>query len=166
MSLINPIKQVIENARQSGLLQQFDVRALAPQCESIFVPFSVFGVPGDGVDYYFPSNPNLDYDRSTIVAMEVIDTTTNSNFPYPSNVDGLAATQLSQLLFVASNNNREQIFSVPLSIMSRRLNTGKILQMHLNEQIWQNCYIQSVDSTGLSSTGGIWLNVYYIRNDQ
>lgn len=163
----NPIKSIVDNARQSGLLRQFDRNALAPQCQSVYIPFSVFGVPGDGVDYYFPSNSQLDYDRATIVALEVVDTVTNGNFPNnPTTTDGLALNQLSKLLFVASNNNREQIFSVPLSIMLRRNNLGKILQVHLNEQIWQNCYIQSVDSSGLGSTNGVWLNVYYYRNDQ
>ena len=76
--------------------------------------------------------------------------------------DGLSTTDLAKFMFVSSNNMREQIFSVPLPVLSKAGNSGKICQVFLTEQIWQNCYIQCVNTSGITSTMGVWLNVYYI----
>ena len=158
----NQARQVLNNGRNAGLIKQFDKYAIAPRIESVYISFAQFGVPGLGTDLYFSPNPKLDGQNSIIVGLSVVDTTTASAFPNPPATDGLSTTDLAKFMFVSSNNMREQIFSVPLPILSKAGNSGKICQVFLTEQIWQNCYIQCVNTSGITSTMGVWLNVYYI----
>lgn len=156
------VTDIAANARSAGLLRDFNKTALAPLVEAVFIPFSKTGVPVLGTDLYFASNSKLDYQNATIVGLQVVDTTTTGNFPdgqFPT--DGLAPTQLNAFLFVAQNSAREHIFSVPLHCLDSRLNRGKICNVQLETQVWGNCYIQCVDTAGLSSTNGVWINVYY-----
>jgi hypothetical protein len=158
----NQAAQVLQNGRNAGLIKSFDKHAMAPRIESVYISFAQFGVPGLGTDLYFSPNPKLDQGNCIIVGLSVIDTTTVSNFPNPPATDGLSTADLAKFMFVASNNMREQIFSVPLPILLKRTNTGKICQVHLENQIWQNCYIQCVNTSGISSTMGVYLQVHYI----
>jgi hypothetical protein len=160
---MSKITDVISNARSAGLLRNFNKEAVSPFVEAVYLPFSQVGTPTLGTDLHFISNSALDYDSATIVGLEVVDRTASETFPgyYPS--DGLADSQLNQLMFVACDSAREHIFSIPLHCLVRRLNRGKICPVQLTSQVWQNCYILTTDTSGLSSSNGIWMNVYYFK---
>jgi len=161
------VSDILANARSAGLLRSFNKTALAPLVEAVYLPFSNTNVAFGNVaaaDIQFKSNSKLDYQNAKIVGLQIIDSTTTQSFPdkqYPST--GLAVSLLNQFLFVARNNAQEEIFSVPLYCLDSRVNRGKIAYVLLDTQVWGNCYIQCLDTTGITSSMGVWVNVYYYK---
>jgi len=165
MRTINPIQSTFNKALASGLLR--DTRApYGFDSISVYVPFSVFGVPVVGGQYYMPANPLLNGNRGTIKAMEIMDSATAT--PTPSNpgpaADCLTTDILADGMFYFTDIDREIIAYVPLATLVRRNNNGKIPLFQMTRQHWENCYIDFFRVSSLAASNGIWLNVYYTPN--
>ena len=130
--------------------------------ESVYIPFAQYGAPLLGISKYFPANPRLDGKCAEILALECVDSGTNTNLPtsqFPT--DTLPASPgLNNYVFVAATQTNQVIFTLPLTSMIRRLNRGMYCMMRLNSQLWENCYIQRVAGSA-NVVNGIWINVFY-----
>lgn len=153
-------KDVAASALTAGLMRDIDM-PLSTKVKAVYLDFAQFGVPAVGEDRYFTPDSELDGENCRILGIEVLDSTSGTNILSQTVLDNLAATLLNQGMFVASNTHREQICSVPLATMNRRLNNGKTCQFLLTDHVWSNCYVSFITTGSLSTTNGLWFNVYY-----
>lgn len=151
---------VRQNAKTAGLIRQVEDVNLGTRVKSVYLDFSALGVPTNGTDFYFPADLELNGNNARIYGIEIIDNTSNGSLPPRGQVDNLAASVLSAGIFYAANNE-EQLFSIPLSSLNRRLNNGRTCQVLMTTQVWSTCYVSFVNVGSLAATNGIWFNVYY-----
>ena len=144
-----------------GLVRNLEEKPPSARSKSVYIDLNSTGVPVVGSDLYFPSDDELDGKRSVINAIEVVDSVVCAKNPQNTSSDILSANVLSNGILVFSNENREQIASVPLYSLIPRLNGNKLFLTNIRDQVWQNCYIYFNDVSSLSSSNTIFLRVYY-----
>ena len=107
----------------------------------------------NGDPFYFASDSTLDYNNSTITAIELVDVTTlidnNTAQGYKDNIT-TASAAYGYLVF--SDNKRNEIAMIPLYNLVRRLNNGKTTFLNINTQIWGDCYVAVTDILQFSPT--------------
>lgn len=114
---------------------------------------------------YFASDTMLDWYNAEITGIEFIPSETQAQFfngtnRYVSNIPATAPALLTGVLYI-SNLKRELIAQIPLSTLIRSNNLGKLTFTEFTTQIWQNCYVEFVDITGLNPDNGLEFRVYY-----
>lgn len=140
------------------------------ESKSVYVPFTTIGNANPQVQkaIYFAPDNDLDYQNSIITAIEFVPEETNQRFyngsnAYVNNI-GIATNPILSGVLYISNLQREIIATLPLTSLIRRLNNGKITFTYFTNVVWQNCYVEFTDITGLNATKGMQFNVYYKPN--
>lgn len=135
--------------------------------KSVYIPFSSLGTNQIQVQksMYFASDTMLDWYNAEITGIEFIPSETQAQFfngtnRYVSNIPATAPALLTGVLYI-SNLKRELIAQIPLSTLIRSNNLGKLTFTEFTTQIWQNCYVEFVDITGLNPDNGLEFRVYY-----
>lgn len=106
----------------------------------------------NGDPFYFASDSDLDYKNATITAIELLDVVTlNDNNTAQGYKDNITVASAAYGYFVFSDNHRQEIATIPLYNLVRRLNNGKTTFCNINTQIWQNCYVAVTDITQFST---------------
>ena len=107
----------------------------------------------NGDPFYFASDNNLDYKNATLTAIELIDVTTlDKSFTQQGAKDDITSTAAAYGYLVFSDNKRQEIATIPLYNLIRRLNSGKTTFLKINTQIWQNCYVAVTDILQFSTS--------------
>lgn len=107
----------------------------------------------NGDPFYFASDSTLDYNNSTITAIELVDVTTLAVAQTAQGYkDDITTTAAAYGYLVFSDNKRQEIAMIPLYNLVRRLNNGKTTFLCINTQIWQNCYVAVTDILQFSPT--------------
>jgi hypothetical protein len=135
--------------------------------KSVFIPFKALGTNQIQVQksMYFASDTSLDWYNVEITAIEFVPSSTQSKMfngtnEYVNNQPAAGTALLTGVLYI-SNLKRELIAMMPLSTLIRSNNLGKITFTQFNTQIWQNCYVEFTDITGLNTDNGLEFRVYY-----
>lgn len=134
--------------------------------KSVYLPFSTTVLLG--TQYYFNPDEVLNSANNTIRAIEVVDSSTNTVAPVSPARDNLSTAQLKQGSLYLTNRKREIIAQIPLALLVRRLNAGKVTFFDFPDQInWHTCFIQFDDlTTGINQTHCLTLRVSYKSKEQ
>lgn len=117
-----------------------------------------------GQQIYFNSDTELD--NAIIKTIEVVISTNSIVTEYQNQVlDTISSTLATRAMFTISNNAREVISQMPLYTLIRSLNQGKPAYFCLDNVIWQNCYIELLNTSGFSTSNGFFIRVTYDRKD-
>ena len=132
--------------------------------KSVYLPFQASGLlaPAIGKALYMNSDTQLDGANCVLKGIELLDSVSASSFT--SGIyqrDNIAAANLHNGKFVISNERREAIAVLPLYNLVRRLNDGKLTFLNIDSHLWQNCYVEFTDLTGISASVGLQFIVYF-----
>lgn len=138
--------------------------------KSVYIPFTALGnnQPQTQKSMYFQPDNNLDGPENIITGIEFVPSSTQLTFyngsnKFVTNLGAAAVSTLSGVLYI-SNLKRELIAQLPLSTLIRSNNLGKLQFTYFQTQIWQNCYVEFTDITGLNSDAGMEFRIYYKPN--
>jgi hypothetical protein len=151
------------------LLQQFKDNRWFKQVGCIEGEFSktiTLNLPSTnlGQQIYFKSDTELD--NAIIKTIEVVISTNQITTVYQNEVlDTISSGLATKAMLTISNDAREVISQMPLYTLIRSLNQGKPAYFCLDNVIWQNCYIELLDTAGFSTTNGFFIRVTYDRKD-
>lgn len=151
------------------LLQQFKDNRWFKQVGCIEGEFSktiTLNLPSTqlGQQIYFNSDTELD--NAIIKTIEVVINTNQANTIYQNSaLDTITSGLATRAILTISNNQREVISQMPLYTLIRSLNQGKPAYFYLNDVIWQNCYIELLNTTGFTTSLGFFIRVTYDRKD-
>ena len=113
-----------------------------------------------GTPIYFDSDTETD--NSILRTIEVVTSTQNAVVDYNGAAyDNITTAMAAQAFFVLSNDAREIIAEIPLSVMIRATNAGKPTYFRADNVVWQNCYIYLVDATSYATTNGFNIRVTF-----
>jgi hypothetical protein len=117
-----------------------------------------------GQQIYFDSDTELD--NAIIKTIEVV-ISTNQTYTYYQNqtLDTISSGLATKAMLTISNNQREVISQMPLYTLIRSLNQGKPAYFYLDNVIWQNCYIELLNTAGFTTGNGFFIRVTYDRKD-
>jgi hypothetical protein len=163
MAAFQVISPLVEYLEKSGCIKP------AYGMEGEFTKTVTLNFPSgaqNGDPYYFASDSSLDYKNATITAIELVDVVTlidlNTAKGYKDNI---TTTSAAYGYFVFSDNKRQEIATIPLYNLVRRLNNGKTTFCRINTQIWQNCYVSVTDILQFSpTTTALTFRVSYVPN--
>ena len=131
------------------------------------IAFQTTGAYSIGIQksFYFPSNTSLDSGNAIITGIELISTQTlqQSFDPIRQNAElnGQDIATGGGVLYI-SNLERKLIAQIPLWSLIRQNNNGKLTMFDLRDQIWQNCYVEFTDMSGLfNASKGLMFKIYY-----
>lgn len=157
MRLVSPL---IEYLLVSGKMKQVGSYE-GSYTKSVYMPFTATALIG--TSYYMAPDTILNSKNNKITAIEVVDNSTNTIAPTVPVTDPLSPAQAAQGLFYFCNMKREIIASVPLYILIRRLNAGKVQFLDSPDPIsWQSCFIQFNSlGTAITTANSVWLRVTY-----
>jgi hypothetical protein len=137
---------------------------VAQKYKSVYLPFSATGTyaPLNGRTYYFRPDPELDFRNCIIKGIQLIsvDEAAN-NLGWGEIKDNLPITTLCKGILYISNTQREVIATLPFHNLIKFANDGKLAMTYFTEQIWQNCYVEFADMTGITQVNGLQFNVFY-----
>ena len=141
------------------------------QSKSVYLPFTAIGNNNPQVQksLYFQPDNELDGPENIITGIEFVPQATQQQFyngsnKFVTNPAGNSTAVKNGVLYI-SNLKRELIAQLPLSTLIRSNNLGKLTFTYFATQIWQNCYVEFTDITGLTPTDvGLEFRVYYIKN--
>jgi len=151
------------------LLQQFKDNKWSKQVgciEGEFTKAITLNLPSTnlGQQIYFDSDTELD--NAIIRTIDVVISTTQINTIYQNTtLDTISSGLATKAMLTLSNNNREVISQMPLYCMIRYLNKGKPAYFCLDNIVWQNCYIELLNTSGFSTNNGFFIRVTYDRKD-
>lgn len=147
------LKHLVQRAFAVGEMTTLDV----PSEYQKLVALDTTGLT-NGDPLYF------DYDEvlsnSCITGIEAV--TSNQVTPYKVNNtfrDVPTEAALTEITFVALDNERKELFRLPLGAMSRTSNGGMPISVNL-KTVWANCYVIS-DPANLGASNCILLRVHY-----
>lgn len=132
--------------------------------KSVYLPFQTSGLlaPAIGKALYLNSDTQLDGANCVLKGIELLDSVSASSFN--SGIyqrDNIAAANLQNGKLVISNESREIIATLPLYSLVRRLNGGKLTFLNIESHLWQNCYVEFTNLTGISASIGLQFVVYF-----
>jgi hypothetical protein len=137
---------------------------VAERYKAVYLPFAATGPyqPRLGSSYYFQPDTELDCTNAVIKGIEIVNNTIlQSNLSPVGLKDNPSALQLDRAILYISNLKREVLATLPLWDLIRNQNGGKLLFTHFDSHIWQNCYVEFTDTTGLTAANGLQFMVYY-----
>ena len=132
--------------------------------KSVYLPFQATGMyaPGTGKSFYFQPDTEIDGSHAIIKGIELVNVTAlGVQYGPQGRRDNLANTQADDGILYISNINREIIATIPLYDLIRSVNAGKLLFTHFTNHLWQQCYVEFMDGSVISSTHGLQFIVYY-----
>ena len=134
--------------------------------KSVYLPFSTTALVG--TQYYFTPDEVLDSANNTIRCIEIVDSLTNAVAPVSPARDNLSIAQLRQGSLYLTNRKREIVAQIPLALLVRRLNAGKVTFFDYPGNLnWHSCFIQFDSlSTGINQTHCLTLRVSYFPKEQ
>lgn len=144
---VEPVKIVsplIQYFQRENLIKPFTATP-GENCALVTLPFpnATYQVP-----YYFAPQSLLDGENSTITAIEVIrDIEPEVLYVLPNGQLNFPSSYFMYGVLFISNNNRQVIAELPLSLMDTQLNQGKKCFTEFNDQVWQNCYVMFQSNT-------------------
>jgi len=113
---------------------------------------------------YFAPNTMLDGENAIITGIELIVPATLSNAPDgKTNIDALYQ---NKAILTISDLNRQIIAELPLSTLNRRNNGGKLKFTYFKTHVWQNCYVEFLDTPFSSPLIPLLFNVYYTLKEK
>jgi len=153
----------------SPLLQQFKDNRWFKQVGCIEGEFSktiTLNLPSTNLGQQIYFNSDTELDNAIIKTIEVVISTNQITTIYQNSVlDTISSGLASKAMLTISNNAREVISQMPLYTLIRSLNQGKPAYFCLDNVIWQNCYIELLDTAGFSTSKGFFIRVTYDRKD-
>jgi hypothetical protein len=140
-----------------------EISESAKPVEFVFQSTGIYGLQ-IWKPYYF--NPDTSLNGSTIKGIEVL-TTTQLGKSTTNNTPVSSLDVLSNLLLWLVDDKGEAVCTLPLWILGAGNSTAdKIQRFNLKNIIWQDCYITTHDTTGLSAGTSILFNVYYDKKEE
>lgn len=153
------VSPLINHFLQSGLCRDY-TEVEGEQCMLVTLSFPTANYQQS---YYFNSETMLDGDNCTITGIQLIAEPQLSylpngqqNFPDP----GERVNQ--QGVLYVSNLNREVIAELPLYILNKRNNNGKLCFTNFDTQVWQNCYVQFTEASFTTPVRPLAFIVYFV----
>jgi hypothetical protein len=140
---------------------------VAQKYKSVYIPFSTSGLyaPFDGKSYYFRPDFELDAGKAVIKAIVCINIqVAQTNQGWGEIKDNLPISTLRKGMLYISNTKREIIAYLPLAgiTFTNTYNELRPVQLtHFTDQIWQNCYVEFNDVTGITAVNGLQFLVFY-----
>jgi hypothetical protein len=137
---------------------------VAEKYKSVYIPFSATGLyaPLDGKAMYFRPDSELDFRNCIIKGIQLICIDeAATNLGWGEIKDNLPITTLRKGILYISNTEREIIATLPFHNLIKFANNGKLTMTYFTQQIWQNCYVEFADVTGITSVNGLQFIVYY-----
>ena len=137
---------------------------VAEKYKSVYIPFSATGLyaPLDGKAMYFRPDSELDFRNCIIKGIQLICIDeAATNLGWGEIKDNLPITTLRKGILYISNTEREIIATLPFHNLIKFANNGKLTMTYFTQQIWQNCYVEFADVTGITSINGLQFIVYY-----
>jgi hypothetical protein len=115
---------------------------------------------------YFKADPELDY--STIRAIEIVTTSSLSAQAQIRSATGdffpnISNAQAARLAFGLAKNDHI-IAKISLTSMVRFLNSGKFCPVNSSDHIWQDCFIEVNDNTGINAGQCVMVIVYFDKD--
>lgn len=151
------------------LLQQFkDSRWAKPSgcIEGEYSKTITLNVPSTNLGQQIYFNSDTELDNAIIKTIEVVISTNQLSTIYQnSTLDTISSGLATRAMLTISNNNREVISQMPLYTLIRSLNQGKPAYFYLDNVIWQNCYIELLNTSGYTTNNGFFIRVTYDRKD-
>jgi len=151
------------------LLQQFKDNRWFKQTGCIEGEYSktiTLNLPSTNLGQQIYFNSDTELDNAIIKTIEVVISTNQINTVYQNSVlDTISSGLAAKAMLTISNNSREVISQMPLYTLIRSLNQGKPAYFCLDNVIWQNCYIELLDTAGFATTNGFFIRVTYDRKD-
>ena len=151
------------------LLQQFKDNRWFKQVGCIEGEFSktiTLNLPTTNLGQQIYFNSDTELDNAIIKTIEVVINTNQANTIYQNSaLDTLTSGLATRAMLTISNNQREVISQMPLYTLIRSINQGKPAYFYLNDVIWQNCYIELLNTTGFNTSIGFFIRVTYDRKD-
>jgi hypothetical protein len=151
------------------LLQQFKDNRWFKQVGCIEGEFSktiTLNLPTTNLGQQIYFNSDTELDNAIIKTIEVVIATNQGNTIYQNSVlDTISSSLATKAMLTISNNEREVISQMPLYTLIRSLNQGKPAYFYLDSVIWQNCYIELLDTAGFTTNNGFFVRVTYDRKD-
>jgi hypothetical protein len=151
------------------LLQQFKDNRWFKQVGCIEGEFSktiTLNLPTTNLGQQIYFNSDTELDNAIIKTIEVVIATNQGNTIYQNSVlDTISSSLATKAMLTISNNEREVISQMPLYTLIRSLNKGKPAYFYLDSVIWQNCYIELLDTAGFTTNNGFFVRVTYDRKD-
>jgi len=151
------------------LLQQFKDNRWFKQVGCIEGEFSktiTLNLPTTSLGQQIYFNSDTELDNAIIKTIEVVISTNQISTIYQnSTLDTISSGLATKAMLTLSNNSREVISQMPLYLLIRSLNQGKPAYFYLDNIIWQNCYIELLNTAGFNTTNGFFIRVTYDRKD-
>jgi hypothetical protein len=151
------------------LLQQFKDNRWFKQVGCIEGEFSktiTLNLPTTNLGQQIYFNSDTELDNAIIKTIEVVINTNQANTIYQNSaLDTLTSGLATRAMLTISNNQREVISQMPLYTLIRSINQGKPAYFYLNDVVWQNCYIELLNTTGFTTSIGFFIRVTYDRKD-
>jgi hypothetical protein len=151
------------------LLQQFKDNRWFKQVGCIEGEFSktiTLNLPTTNLGQQLYFNSDTELDNAIIKTIEVVISTNQINTIYQnSTLDTISSGLATKAMLTLSNNSREVISQMPLYTLIRSLNQGKPSYFYIDNIIWQNCYIELLNTAGFSTVNGFFIRVTYDRKD-
>lgn len=132
--------------------------------KSVYLPFQASGLlqPAIGKALYMNSDTQLDGANCVLKGIELLDSISAARFTSGIYTrDNIASTSAQNGKLVISNESREVIATLPLYNLIRRLNDGKLTFLHIENHLWQNCYVEFTNLGGISAAVGLQFIVYF-----
>jgi len=157
------VRKVMDAYGKNNMARPFgDI--VSERYKAVYLPFAATGPyqPRLGSSFYFQPDHELDGRIAIIKGIEIVNNTIlESSLTPVGKKDNPSSLQLDRAILYISNTHREIIATLPLWDLIRNQNGGKLLFTHFTTQIWQNCYVEFTDTTGLTSDNGLQFMIYY-----
>lgn len=116
----------------------------------------------NGRKFYFPDD--FDINNSTIEAIELMDPDQCSINPTTPPTE-TNASQFSQGFLVICDECNNEILRMPLSMLNKAQNGGKLAFFNLKNLYINNSYIQFFGASGLDEDTSFYFNFYITKNN-
>ena len=147
------LKHLVQRAFAVGEMTTLDV----PSEYQKLVALDTTGLT-NGDPLYFNYDEVLS--NSCITGIEVVPSNQITSYKVNNTFRDVATEALlTEVTFVALDNERKELFRLPLGAMSRTSNGGMPISVNL-KTVWANCYVIS-DPVNLGASNCILLRVHY-----
>lgn len=158
MRIVSPLLEYLFSSKKMKQVGSYE----GEYTKAVYLPFATTALIG--TQYYFNPDETLDSKNNKIRSIELVDSGTNSNAIVQNiGYDNLAPSQALQGNLYLCNTKREIISYIPLYVLIRRLNAGKVTFVEIPEEVtWQTCFVQFDSlSTAINQTHCLTLRVSY-----
>lgn len=115
----------------------------------------------NGRKFYF--DDNFDINNGVLKGIELIDNSQLEFIP-PQTASSppleINNNSFKDGYFVVCDNCNNEILKLPLSMLNKNQNGGKLMFLNIKNLYWNNCYIQFFNAAGLDETTGFMFQSY------